>query len=84
MKTAIAILSMILLLSVITIAWSDTCDSEDCTPVPVFIEENETGRLYRIDLKNGPLHYYEIDTEYGTIIKVVAIATMHMNVTAVL
>ena len=80
MKTAVAIVSVILALSIVSISYADTCDSSDCAPVPVFIEENDTGRLYKIELNDRPLYYYEIDTEDGTIYKVVAIATMHLNV----
>lgn len=49
---------------------------------PVFIEENSTGRLYKVDLNSGPLYYYEIDTENGTIIKVVAMTTMYLSINA--
>lgn len=80
MKTAVAIVSLILALSIISIAYADTCDSSDCAPAPVFIEENDTGRLYKVELKDRPLYYYEIDTEDGTIYKIVAMATMHLNV----
>ena len=79
MKTAVAIVSVILALSIVSIS-ADTCDSSDCSPAPVFIEENDTGRLYMLELNDRPLYYYEIDTEDGTIYKIVAIATMHLNV----
>ena len=79
MKTAVAIVSLILALSIVSIS-ADTCDSSDCSSVPVFIEENDTGRLYMLELNDRPLYYYEIDTEDGTIYKIVAIATMHLNV----
>lgn len=82
MKTTVAIISLILALSIASISYTDTCDSSDCTPTPIFIEENDTGRLYMIELKDRPLYYYEIDTEDGTIYKIVAIATMHLTVIA--
>lgn len=88
MKTAIAIVSLtltlsiaslILALSVLSISDADTCDSSDCAPEPIFIEENNIGRLYMIEMKDRPLYYYEIDTENGTIYKIVATTTMHLN-----
>ena len=89
MKTAIAIVSLtltlsivslILALSIVSISDADTCDSSDCTPASILIEENDIGRLYKIEMKDRPLYYYEIDTENGTIYKIVAMATMHLNV----
>lgn len=47
---------------------------------PVFIQEDATGRLYRVDLKDDPIYYYEIDSENGTIIKVVAMTTMYLSI----
>ena len=82
MKTAVAIiLSLSFILSVTAVLIPDTCDSSDCTPAPTFIEENDTGRLYRLDLDNGPLYFYEIDTENGTITKIIAIATINLTLT---
>ena len=91
MKTAIAIVSLtltlsivslILALSVLSISDADTCDSSDCAPASILIEENDIGRLYKIEMKDRPLYYYEIDTENGTIYKIVATTTMHLTVIA--
>lgn len=55
-------------------------EMESPTSDPVFIEENSTGRLYKVDLDSGPLYYYEIDSENGTIIKIVAMTTVTLSI----
>ena len=47
---------------------------------PIFIESTPYGDLYREDLKNGPLYYYQQEIDGRTVIKIVAFATVTLNV----
>ena len=81
MRCALLIIPVLLTAVLILACPSDGSDEQDITE-PVFVEETEYGRLYRIDLNDGPLYYYEIDTEHGTMMRIVAFATMTLNIQA--
>lgn len=81
MRGIILLLPILIILLVVAFAPIPMTDPGDDSVYPVLIEENDTGRLYRLDLEDGPIYYYEIDTENGTIIKYVAMATMNISVT---
>ena len=81
MRGIILLLPILIILLAVAFAPIPMTDPGDNSVSPVLIEENDTGRLYRLDLEDGPIYYYEIDTENGTIIKYVAMATMSISVT---
>lgn len=60
---------------------ADDSYTEECSDT-VFIKNTEYGELYMVELNDGPLYYYQKEIDGRTIIKVVAFATMTLNIEA--
>lgn len=84
MKAGISLI-FIVMISTIVISFiiiDNGGTSGDSDPEPVFIEEHDGMSLYRLDLKNGPLYYYQIPTEFGDQYRVVSFTSVEVTIKA--
>ena len=77
---AFVLMAVFLCLSV-PLMITDDSYTEECSDA-VFVKDTEYGELYMVELNGGPLYYYQNEIDGQTVIKIVAFATMTLNIEA--